>query len=107
MVKIGNETMNKIITYWFKDNDAVKEKPIKSISDQNGAVSFYPNGNVCLTLSRKNGKLHGEYREFYTNGQLKQSANYNNGNLDGQLLQFTEDGIIYKDTYFQNGRCID
>lgn len=102
--------MKKIISYWFKNDDSVKEKPVKSIAESidgkrlhGKSISYYPRGELFAIMNFKNGRLHGEYKEFYMNGQIKIDTNYINGRIDGYEKEYDENGNILSNDFFVNG----
>lgn len=72
----------------------------------NGAVvkreSFYPNGSPHVTVSYKNGIIHGEKKVFAEGGEPLSIENWSNGNLDG-ICTYFQNGVKYEEIEYREG----
>jgi antitoxin component YwqK of YwqJK toxin-antitoxin module len=64
----------------------------------------YPNGNLKLRTTFKNGMIYGDFVLFYENGQLHYKANLKNGRTPEYILDYFENDTM-RVHIFKNGKC--
>ena len=69
--------------------------------------SYYPNGNIELKQSYKNGIPHGQKTVYYPNGQIMIYERYENGKKEGKSIWYDHKGRIERDYQFSNGHPVD
>jgi antitoxin component YwqK of YwqJK toxin-antitoxin module len=91
-------------TYLGKDGKPVT--PIVLPSNETADIkTYFPNGNLALSYSLKNGLIHGKYERFYENGKPHESTNYVNGNFEGDYKLYAPSGtILTAETYYYDER---
>jgi len=67
---------------------------------------LYPNGNLKISASIKEGKWNGSVKYFYESGSLKLEQLWNNGQKDGYSRKYFKNGNIMKiDTFCLSVPC--
>ncbi|MDC3308641.1 hypothetical protein OAV26_00280 [Crocinitomicaceae bacterium] len=55
---------------------------------------WHANGNLKLTKTYVNGKVHGEMKGYYENGKIRSEGNYVNGTETGKSYVYHENGNL-------------
>mgnify|MGYP002857941384 CR=1 FL=1 len=120
--EIYNENNTRVINGIVYD---IKEKPINGIYK-----TYYPDGNVrmevssrnglpngegkfydedgilCYTVSFSQGQLDGTLYNYYTNGQIHNELNYRAGVMHGTQKIFTDQGELITEVEYENGKAV-
>lgn len=56
---------------------------------------YYPNDNLKIEQTKKNGQLDGVSNEYYSDGRLKTVSHWRAGKLNGQMLTYHTNGILW------------
>ena len=112
----------------FWPNGAIKsEITLKDNHYEGPAKFYYETGQIQISCTYKNDKLHGQYLIFYPDGQRKEeqnfwngvqvgsnkvwdsqgtlikTANYSDGKLNGRFTEFWPNGSVMTEGEFKNG----
>jgi len=123
MERISIDDSTKVIT--FKNNgervtgkvvylmtiDSLTGKKVKSeLEVKNGLITelktYYPNGDLLMEGTGKNGKLNGISKEFYEGGNIRAATEYKDGYISGRRIEYRQNGKIYKEMFFENDSLI-
>ena len=64
------------------------------------------NGQIAEHYFRKDGMLHGEYKDWYNNGQLWEHSFYKDGKPHGESKLWVENGNELAHRFYQDGKDI-
>ena len=140
--KLENKFRCSVCKENYKNIKIVKDKNVLRISDEGFMhlyrynrkhnisgkyLMYYPNGNLCVSASYQNGKLHGQYymlyldgkikeiglyllgkreklySKWYINGMLDEVIEYKNGEIHGKYENFDEQGNMLSKVSFKEG----
>ena len=103
--KVFYKTLKKVAlgcegAEWFKKNfeDGTDVEEVRKVlekkKDRNWQIclfdiyklsgicrTYYPDGQLGVESTYKNGKLHGKCKRYYSNGQLEEESTYKDGKL--------------------------
>lgn len=69
-----------------------------------GTVAKFLNGNLAQESTYKEGILDGVYKEYNRSGSIQKEINYKNGKLDGPFRYYDEDGKVNLEYNYKNGK---
>ena len=81
------------------------QNPVNESARSHGMLNdvhkdYWPNGNLRLSYTLKNGNLEGEYLEYYKSGKQMGESYFEAGHFNGTNKSYNEDGqIIVEETF--------
>lgn len=69
-----------------------------------GTVTKFLNGNLAQESNYKEGILDGIYKEYSRSGSIQKEINYKNGKLDGLFRYYDESGKVTIEYMYKNGK---
>lgn len=69
-----------------------------------GTVAKFLNGNLAQESNYKEGILDGIYKEYSRSGSIQKEINYKNGKLDGAFRYYDESGKVNLEYIYKNGK---
>ena len=67
---------------------------------------FYPNGNLMVEATYKDGKLEGLGKLYYENGNLKDETTFKDGKPEGLSKRYYENGNLRREVIFESGQAV-
>ncbi|MDO4162297.1 MAG: hypothetical protein Q4D80_04765 [Pseudomonadota bacterium] len=93
--EIYNENNTNVVDGIVYD---INEKPINGIYK-----IYYPNGNVKMEITSRNGRPEGAGRLYDEDGNVLFEGNFQNGRIEGKMLNFYSDGSVRNEMYYEKG----
>lgn len=91
-------------TYKYPDGELILEETYKDGQKDGPFKSYFENGQPEFEITYKDGKLNGPFKNYYNNGQPEFEMTYKDGQRDGLVKGYSENGKLKLEVLFKNGK---
>lgn len=92
------------IIHKYKENQLIREYPVKNGLIEGTAVAHYTNGEIMMEKPYTAGKLNGEVKSYDKDGKLVKITPYINGKKEGVEKHYAEEGFLQEQMVIINGK---
>ena len=104
---MNNSTTNGKRRTLYQNAPAFCESVVRSSKSPDGEhIWCYPDGQIALRGTYKDGKKQGESVYYYENGQVWFKENYKDGLEHGEFIEYYPDGEIYSTETYIDGELV-
>lgn len=92
------------IIHKYKENQLIREYPVKDGFVEGKAVTHYINGAIMAEKPYTAGKLNGEVKSYNEDGKLVKITPYVDGRNEGVEKHYAEEGFLQGQVVIVNGK---
>ncbi len=103
---LNGKLLTGIVKMFYPNGNLMIEETYKDGKKEGLSKLYYENGNLKIEGTYKDGKPEGLWKGYYPNGNLKAEETYKDEKLDGLKKLYYENGNLRQEVIFESGQAV-